>query len=30
MLYFGVVWLALLGAELLVAYEFLKAQIRHH
>jgi hypothetical protein len=30
MVLFGVVWLALLAAELLVAYEFLKAQIRHH
>ena len=29
MLLFGVLWIALLAAELLIAYEFLKAQIRH-
>lgn len=27
MFLFGVLWLALLAAELLIAYEFLKAQI---
>ncbi len=30
MFLFGVLWLALLAAELLIAYEFLKSQIRHH
>jgi hypothetical protein len=30
MFLFGVFWIALLGAELIIAYEFLKAQIRHH
>jgi hypothetical protein len=30
MVLFGVFWIALLAAELVVAYEFLKARIRHH
>jgi len=30
MFLFGVFWLALLAAELLVAYEFVKAQITRH
>jgi hypothetical protein len=29
MFLFGVLWIALLSAELIIAYEFLKAQIRH-
>ena len=30
MFLFGVLWIALLAAELIIAYEFLKAQINHH
>lgn len=30
MLLFGVLWLALLASELTIAYQFLKANIRHH
>jgi hypothetical protein len=30
MFLFGVLWIALLAAELIIAYEFLKAQIKHH
>jgi hypothetical protein len=29
MFLFGVLWIALLTVELIIAYEFLKAQIRH-
>ena len=30
MFLFGVLWLAVLAAELTIAYQFLKAKIRHH
>jgi hypothetical protein len=30
MMLFGVLWAALLAAELWIAYQFLKAKIRHH
>jgi hypothetical protein len=30
MFLFGVLWIALLAAELIIAYEFQRAQIKHH
>jgi len=30
MFLFGVLWLALLAAEMTIAYQFLKTQIRRH
>ena len=30
MLIFGVMWLILLAAELAIAYQFMKARVRHH
>jgi hypothetical protein len=30
MFLFGVLWLAVLATELAIAYQFLKAKIRHH
>jgi hypothetical protein len=30
MLLFGILWTLLLAAELAIAYQFIKVQIRHH